>query len=109
MDKGWAEWIAWQLEKAGQRTLIQAWDFKSGGVFPGDMRRALQQSARVIAVLSPAYMESGFCQTHFKMSGAGGQRSSDLDGTPRSCETRRCYDREGSSRCGLADVVNQYL
>ena len=66
VDKGWAEWIAWQLEQAGQRTLIQAWDFKSGGVFPGDMHRALQQSARVIAVLSPAYMESGFCQPEWQ-------------------------------------------
>ncbi|MFC5457184.1 TIR domain-containing protein [Prosthecobacter fluviatilis] len=66
VDQGWAEWIAWQLEQAGQRTLIQAWDFKSGGVFPGDMHRALQQSARVIAVLSPAYMESGFCQPEWQ-------------------------------------------
>lgn len=66
VDKGWAEWIAWQLEQAGLRTLIQAWDFKSGGVFPGDMHRALQQSARVIAVLSPAYMESGFCQPEWQ-------------------------------------------
>jgi len=66
VDKGWAEWIAWQLEQAGQRTLIQAWDFKSGGVFPGDMHRALQQSARVIAVLSPSYMESGFCQPEWQ-------------------------------------------
>ena len=60
-DKAWAEWIAWQLEHAGYRTLIQAWDFKSGGVFPGDMHRALQQSARVLAVLSPDYMASAFC------------------------------------------------
>jgi len=60
-DQAWAEWIAWQLEDKGYRTLIQAWDFKSGGVFPADMHRALQRSARVIAVLTPAYMESGFC------------------------------------------------
>lgn len=66
VDKGWAEWIAWQLEQAGQRTLIQAWDFKSGGVFPGDMHRALHQSLRVIAVLSPAYMASSFCQPEWQ-------------------------------------------
>jgi len=60
-DKAWAEWIAWQLENAGYRTLIQAWDFKSGGVFPGDMHRALIGSARVLAVLSPDYMDSAFC------------------------------------------------
>ncbi len=66
VDKGWAEWIAWQLEQAGQRALLQAWDIKSGGMFPEDMHRALQQSARVIAVLSPAYMESGFCQPEWQ-------------------------------------------
>lgn len=60
-DKAWAEWIAWQLEAAGYSTVIQAWDFRSGGVFPGDMHRAIQQSARTIAVLTPDYMASGFC------------------------------------------------
>ncbi len=65
-DKAWAEWIAWQLEHKGYRTLIQAWDFKSGGVFPADMHRALQRSARVIAVLTPAYMESCFCQPEWQ-------------------------------------------
>jgi tetratricopeptide (TPR) repeat protein len=65
-DQSWAEWIAWQLEEAGHTTLIQAWDFKSGGVFPGDMHRALQQSGRVIAVLTPDYMESGFCQPEWQ-------------------------------------------
>ncbi len=29
-DRAWAEWIAWQLEKAGYRVLIQAWDFVPG-------------------------------------------------------------------------------
>jgi tetratricopeptide (TPR) repeat protein len=65
-DQSWAEWIAWQLEEAGYKTLIQAWDFKSGGVFPADMHRALQQSARVIAVLTPDYMASAFCQPEWQ-------------------------------------------
>lgn len=65
-DKAWADWVAWQLEHQGHKTVIQAWDFKSGGVFPGDMHRALQQSARVIAILSPAYMASGFCQPEWQ-------------------------------------------
>lgn len=65
-DEAWAEWIAWQLEEKGYQVLIQAWDFKSGGVFPGDMHRALQNSARVIAVLTPDYMDSGFCQPEWQ-------------------------------------------
>ena len=65
-DRVWAEWIAWQLEQNGYRILIQAWDFKSGGVFPGDMHRALERSSRVLAVLSPDYMESVFCQPEWQ-------------------------------------------
>ena len=88
-DQAWAEWIAWQLEQAGYTTVIQAWDFKSGGVFPGDMHRALIGSARVLAVLSPAYMESKFCapewQAAFKKDPTGelgilvGVRVADFD------------------------------
>ena len=29
-DRGWAEWIAWQLEDFGFRVLLQAWDFVPG-------------------------------------------------------------------------------
>jgi len=60
-DKAWAEWIAWQLESKGYGTIIQAWDFKLGGAFASDMHRALKQSERVLAVLTPAYMESRLC------------------------------------------------
>lgn len=60
-DQAWAEWIAWQLEVAGYTTVIQAWDFKSGGVFPADMHHALEHSTRVLAVLSQDYMKSDFC------------------------------------------------
>ena len=29
-DRGWAEWIAWQLEEAAYTTVLQAWDFRLG-------------------------------------------------------------------------------
>ena len=29
-DRGWAEWIAWQLEDGGYRVLVQAWDMVPG-------------------------------------------------------------------------------
>jgi hypothetical protein len=29
-DETWTEWIAWELEAAGYRVLIQAWDFRPG-------------------------------------------------------------------------------
>jgi TIR domain len=31
-DHRWAEWIAWQLEEAGYSTILQAWDFQTGGI-----------------------------------------------------------------------------
>ncbi|MDZ4405978.1 TIR domain-containing protein [Prosthecobacter sp.] len=65
VDQAWAEWIAWHLEAVGYTTIIQAWDFKAGGVFPADMHHALQQSARVLCVLSPEYMLSDYCEAEW--------------------------------------------
>jgi hypothetical protein len=60
VDRPWAEWIAWQLEAAGYTTVIQAWDFRPGGNFVLDMQHAAAEGDRTIAVLSPAYLRSGF-------------------------------------------------
>jgi hypothetical protein len=59
-DRKWAEWIAWQLEAAGYTTVNQAWDFRPGANFALAMQQAVAESARTIAVLSPAYLQSGF-------------------------------------------------
>ena len=57
-DRPWAEWIAWQLEEAGYRVLVQAWDIVAGVNFIERMDRGMQQADRTIAVLSPAYLTS---------------------------------------------------
>ena len=59
-DVAWAEWIAWQLEAAGYRVVIEAWDFGAGSDFVTEMRRATARVERTVAVLSPAYVASGF-------------------------------------------------
>jgi len=59
-DRHWAEWIAWQLEKAGYRTRIQAWDFRPGSNFVHEMQEAAANATRTIAVLSPNYLQSQF-------------------------------------------------
>ena len=59
-DRSWAEWIAWQLEAAGYRVVIQAWDFSPGSNFIVEMDKAARVSARTIAVLSPDYLGSRF-------------------------------------------------
>ncbi|MFD4457927.1 TIR domain-containing protein [Nocardia sp. NPDC058480] len=57
-DERWATWVAWQLETAGFRTLIQAWDFVPGTNFIDFMDRGVRDSAIVIAILSDSYLSS---------------------------------------------------
>ncbi|HRH87594.1 MAG TPA: toll/interleukin-1 receptor domain-containing protein [Rubrivivax sp.] len=59
-DRAWAEWIAWQLEAAGWSVVVQAWDFQPGSNFALEMSRALVNTQRTIAVLSPAFLVSDF-------------------------------------------------
>jgi tetratricopeptide (TPR) repeat protein len=59
-DRPWAEWIAWQLEAAGHRVVVQAWDFRPGENFVVQMRRALDVAERTLAVVSAAYLESAY-------------------------------------------------
>lgn len=74
-DERWAEWIAWTLEGAGYRTMMQKWDFVAGSNFIDFMDRGLRQAAAVIAVLSPKYLES----TYGRLEWQAALRSSPLD------------------------------
>ncbi|MGH3621321.1 MAG: TIR domain-containing protein, partial [Sciscionella sp.] len=56
----WATWVAWQLEAAGHRTLLQAWDFVPGTNFVEFMDRGVRDSAVVVAVLSRNYLNSRY-------------------------------------------------
>ncbi|ACF47371.1 TPR repeat-containing protein (plasmid) [Prosthecochloris aestuarii DSM 271] len=64
-DQQWAEWIAWQLEKAGYTTVLQAWDFHAGSNFVQDMQTALEKVQRTIAVLSPRYLQSAYARAEW--------------------------------------------
>ncbi len=59
-DEAWAKWIAWTLIAAGYRVVIQAWDFGPGSNFVHQMDQAARSSARTVAVLSTAYLDSRF-------------------------------------------------
>lgn len=61
-DEGWAKWIGWILEQAGYTTIIQAWDFGSGGNFMLDMQRATLDCERTLGVLSPNALSAPFVQ-----------------------------------------------
>ncbi len=55
-DRHWAEWIGWQLEKEGYEIVLQVWDIRPGSNFVVEMHNALQETERMIAVLSPDYL-----------------------------------------------------
>ncbi|WP_255648838.1 TIR domain-containing protein [Frankia sp. ArI3] len=57
-DRAWAEWIAWQLEAADFRVLVQAWDMVAGSNWSAAMQDGIRYSTRTLAVLSAAYLES---------------------------------------------------
>ncbi|MGA8117471.1 MAG: TIR domain-containing protein [Actinocatenispora sp.] len=59
-DERWAAWIAWELESAGYRTMLQAWDFVAGTRFIDFMDRGIRDAALVVAVLSPHYLRSTY-------------------------------------------------
>ncbi len=65
-DARWAEWIAWTLEDAGYRVLIQACDFPAGAHFVAAMHRAAQHAARTVAVLSTAYLTSAYAEAEWQ-------------------------------------------
>src|SRR5690606_10660858 len=59
-DTAWATWIAWELEAAGYRTMIQAWDFVPGTNFIDFMDRGVSEAQLVVAVLSRNYLGSRY-------------------------------------------------
>src|SRR5437870_2493133 len=77
-DRSWAEWIAWTLEEAGHRVLVQAWDFVPGGNWTQSMQAGVTGADRTIAVLSDAYLKSLYgtaeWQVAFAADPVGAQR-----------------------------------
>ena len=57
-DEKWAAWIGWQLEAAGFRTLVQAWDFVPGSTLVDFTEHGVRSSALTVAILSPTYLTS---------------------------------------------------
>ena len=62
-DRTWAEWIAWQLEEDGFSVVIQAWDLTGNWI--DAMDRAMRESERTIAVLSPHYLEALYTRSEW--------------------------------------------
>jgi hypothetical protein len=76
-DRAWAEWIAWELEEAGHRVLVQAWDFVPGGNWIQSMQEGVALAERTLAVLSPEYLRSRYAAAEWQKAWAddpGGQQ-----------------------------------
>ncbi|WP_239341784.1 TIR domain-containing protein [Frankia sp. CiP3] len=59
-DQAWAEWIAWQMENASYRVVLQAWDFRAGSHRIQQLHQATARAVRTVAVLSAAYLTSAY-------------------------------------------------
>jgi hypothetical protein len=57
-DRAWAEWIAWELDHAGYRVLLQAWDMLPGVDWRQAMQDGIRLAERTLAVLSESYLMS---------------------------------------------------
>jgi hypothetical protein len=55
-DLEWAKWMVWHLEEMGFTTIAQFKDFPAAQNFVVNMGKALETSARMMAVLSPEYI-----------------------------------------------------
>ncbi|WP_131803618.1 toll/interleukin-1 receptor domain-containing protein, partial [Pseudofrankia sp. EUN1h] len=70
VDQTWAEWISWQLEAAGYRVLVQAWDFVAGTNWQIRMQQGMEGARRTVAVLSTAYLSSVYGQNEWQAAHA---------------------------------------
>lgn len=65
VDREWAEWVAWKLEGAGFKVIIQAWDLRPGSSFIVEMDSAIRRSDKIIALLSESYLRSEFSKAEW--------------------------------------------
>lgn len=87
-DREWAEWVAWHLENAGFKTMIQAWDFRPGSNFVLDMQTAASKCERTIAVLSPNYLNASYTQPEW--AAAFGEDPTGTKGTLLPIRIQEC-------------------
>ena len=63
--------MAWELEQAGWRVLLEAWDFAPGSAWVQQMDEAVREATRTLAVLSPAYLDSVYGRAEWQAAWAG--------------------------------------
>ncbi len=56
-DRPWARWIGQQLRRAGHSVELDEWSWQAGTSFLANIDAALAAADRVVAVVSPAYLD----------------------------------------------------
>ncbi|MBV8994360.1 MAG: TIR domain-containing protein [Pseudonocardiales bacterium] len=67
-DRAWAEWIAWELDQAGYKVIVQAWNMVPGSNWVVKMEEAIQHSERTVAVLSDNYLRSIYGKSEWRVA-----------------------------------------
>lgn len=73
VEKQWAEWIAEWLEKEGYSTFWGDRDLNIGDKFMIVIQEYLEKADRLIAILSPSYLNSTYCQAEISAMLAKGK------------------------------------
>ena len=63
-----AGWIAWVLNQADYRVIIQKWNFTAGRNWFAEMDNASRIAERTVAVLSKAYGDSDYCRLEWQQA-----------------------------------------
>jgi len=98
VDKAWAEWVAWKLEDAGYKVLVQAWDSVPGSHSTEFMAKGISGAERTLAILSRAYLRSVYGQTEWRAA-----FHADLKGLRRKLIPVRVED------CDRPDLLGQVV
>lgn len=61
-DKQWAEWLGERLGKHGFRIWTDATSVPTGQSFIAELNRTIEKADVVLALLSPNYFQSAWCQ-----------------------------------------------
>jgi hypothetical protein len=69
-DKKWADWLGERLVQNGFRTWTDATSVRAGESFIAELNRAIEKSDLVLAVLSPNYFQSAWCQQETAVAAA---------------------------------------
>ncbi|GHG23906.1 ATP-binding protein [Streptomyces albogriseolus] len=54
-DRAWAEWVGWQLKRAGHQVELDRWDWHTGDDFVQRMNLALERADAMVALFSRDY------------------------------------------------------